>query len=48
MNTFPLYNLYSLIVDGTKRGDTMEIIYIGVVILFFALSWGLVKFCEKL
>lgn len=31
-----------------NKENTMEAIYIGLIILFFALSWGLVKLCEKL
>jgi hypothetical protein len=26
----------------------MDIVYLGVVLLFFALSWGLVRLCERL
>jgi len=26
----------------------MDIFYLGVVLLFLALSWGLVAFCERL
>jgi hypothetical protein len=26
----------------------MDIFYVGVVVLFFALSWGLVRLCERL
>jgi hypothetical protein len=31
-----------------RRSQTMDIIYVGVVLLFFALSWGLVRLCERL
>lgn len=26
----------------------MDILYIGIVLLFLVLSWGLVTFCERL
>jgi len=26
----------------------MDIVFVGVVIVFFALAWGLVKLCERL
>jgi hypothetical protein len=26
----------------------MDIVYIGLTLLFFALSWGLLKMCERL
>jgi len=29
-------------------GESMDIIYIGVGLLFFALSWGLIVLCEHL
>ena len=27
---------------------TPDLIYIGIAVIFFALTWGLVKMCEKL
>jgi len=29
-------------------GESMDIVYIGVGLLFFALSWGLLVLCEHL
>jgi len=26
----------------------MDILYVGIAVLFFVLSWGLVKLCERL
>jgi len=31
-----------------RKEIIMDIFYIGVVLLFLALSWGLVTFCERL
>ena len=31
-----------------RRSQSMDIIYVGLALLFFALSWGLVKLCERL
>jgi hypothetical protein len=28
--------------------NPMDIVYLGVTLLFFALSWGLVRLCERL
>ncbi|HWQ15659.1 MAG TPA: hypothetical protein VNL77_22855 [Roseiflexaceae bacterium] len=34
---------------GSSRGGSrMDLVYLGVVVLLFALSWGLVRLCEKL
>jgi hypothetical protein len=26
----------------------MDLVYIGIVVVFFALTWGLMKMCERL
>jgi hypothetical protein len=31
-----------------KGGFFMDIVYLGVVFLFFALTWGFLKLCEGL
>jgi hypothetical protein len=57
--TSPLLSFRSRVVDvkkvpdlgrGTRGtlGGFMDIIYVGVGLLFFALSWGFVTLCERL
>lgn len=29
-------------------GGTMDLLYVGVTLIFFALSWGLLALCERL
>jgi len=29
-------------------GDAMDLLYLGLSVLFFGLSWALVKLCERL
>jgi hypothetical protein len=29
-------------------GGAMDVFYIGLTLAFFALSWGLIKLCERL
>jgi hypothetical protein len=31
-----------------RRLQHVDIIYVGLALVFFALSWGLVKLCERL
>jgi len=31
-----------------RRLPAMDIVYLGVALLFFVLTWGLVKLCERL
>jgi hypothetical protein len=34
---------------GTRtESNSMDMLYLGITVLFFALSWGLVKLCERL
>jgi hypothetical protein len=32
----------------STRGGCMDVVYVGVTLLFFALSWGLIVLCERL
>jgi hypothetical protein len=31
-----------------KEAETIDTIYLGVVVIFFAITWGLLKLCEGL
>ena len=35
---------------GTPRGDTVmaDIVYLGITVGFFALTWALIRLCERL
>ncbi len=35
-------------VYGVKAEVVVDLVYIGLTLVFFALSWGLVKLCERL
>jgi hypothetical protein len=30
------------------RGGSMDVLYIGITLVFLALSWGLIALCERL
>jgi hypothetical protein len=34
--------------EHNRRRGTMDIVYLGLTLALFALSWGLVKLCERL
>lgn len=38
----------SVIVYGEERSGNVDLVYIGLTLLLTALSWGLIKLCEKL
>jgi len=38
---------HGIAVRSTKE-KLMDIVYLGVAFLFFALSWGFVRLCERL
>jgi hypothetical protein len=33
---------------GQRERNSMDILYVGITVLFFAVTWGLVKLCERL
>jgi hypothetical protein len=33
---------------GKDTSRMMDIVFVGITLLFFALSWGFVKLCERL
>ena len=35
-------------ITGIRREQMMDIVYIGLTLIFFGLCWGLVKLCERL
>ena len=36
-----------LVANGNVEASAMDFLYIGLVLIFFAVTWALVKLCER-